>query len=204
MMALEIALRELETFGPARDPENYAVAIYGEPAGDRPWGCRIEGHHLSLHLTLQGDRYVATLPQFFGANPARVPRDFGGSLRAGQPRPRQGGGRRTRRCRHRCRRAAATAMFDTRPYGDIVSRNAARAQPPDAQGRRLRRSCPPPSRPSCCRSSAPWPSTCVPSWRKQRLERVRAGPGSRRSVSAGPAPPNPGSRTIFASRAPPS
>lgn len=31
LMALEITLRELETFGLSRDPENYAVAIYGEP-----------------------------------------------------------------------------------------------------------------------------------------------------------------------------
>ena len=73
VMALEIALRELETFGLSRDPENYAIALYGEPNNaSRPWGWRIEGHHLSLHWTLRGDDYVATLPQFFGANPARV------------------------------------------------------------------------------------------------------------------------------------
>ena len=76
-MALEITLRELEAFGLSRDPENYALAIYGEP-GAGGWGWRIEGHHLSLHFSLDGDRYVATLPQFFGANPAVVPRDVGG------------------------------------------------------------------------------------------------------------------------------
>ena len=76
VMALEIALRELETFGLARDPDNYAIAIFGDPDhAAAPWGWRIEGHHLSLHWTLRGDAYVATLPQFFGANPARVPRD---------------------------------------------------------------------------------------------------------------------------------
>lgn len=135
VMALEIALRELETFGLQRDPENYAVAIYGEPdAGSRAWGWRIEGHHLSLHWTLQGDRYVATLPQFLGANPARVPRDFGTALRAGT---------RVLGAEEDLARALlaslsppqrTTAVFDTRPYGDIVTRNAGRAQPPEPRG----------------------------------------------------------------------
>ena len=77
VMALEITLRQLEAFGLSRDPENYALAIYGEP-GVGGWGWRIEGHHLSLHFSLEGNRYVSTLPQFFGANPAVVPRDVGG------------------------------------------------------------------------------------------------------------------------------
>ena len=58
LMALEITLRELESFGLSRDPDNYAVAIYGQP-GTPGWGWRIEGHHLSLHFSLQGDDYVA-------------------------------------------------------------------------------------------------------------------------------------------------
>lgn len=132
VMALEIALRELETFGLQRDPENYAIAIYGEP-GARAWGWRIEGHHLSLHWTLQGERYVATLPQFFGANPARLTRDFG-SLRAGT---RVLG---TQEDLARALLGALTpqqrsaAIFDTRPYGDIVTRNAERAVPPEPKG----------------------------------------------------------------------
>jgi hypothetical protein len=76
VMALEITLRQLEAFGFSRDPENYALAIYGEP-GVGGWGWRVEGHHLSLYFSLEGDRYVSTLPQFFGANPAVVPRDVG-------------------------------------------------------------------------------------------------------------------------------
>ena len=76
VMALEIVLREVETFGLSRDPDNYAFAVYGTPAAEAPWGWRVEGHHLSLHFTLVGDRYVATLPQFLGANPAELPRDF--------------------------------------------------------------------------------------------------------------------------------
>jgi hypothetical protein len=134
VMALEIALRQLETFGLQRDPENYAVAIYGEPAStDKAWGWRIEGHHLSLHMTLQGDRYVATLPQFFGANPARVPRDFG---------PVRAGTRVLGAEEDKARALLASlspaqrgsAIFDSRPYGDIVTRNAANAAAPEPKG----------------------------------------------------------------------
>ncbi|MES2958174.1 MAG: DUF3500 domain-containing protein [Pseudomonadota bacterium] len=134
LMALEIALRELESFGPTRDPENYSVAIYGQP-GATGWGWRIEGHHLSLHFSLEGDRIVATLPQFFGANPAVVPRDVGG----GAP---PAGFRLLGSEEDLARQWLASlspaqrrhAVFDTRPYGDIVSRNAPRARPLDAVG----------------------------------------------------------------------
>ena len=134
LMALEITLRELESFGPTRDPENYALAIYGEP-GHAGWGWRIEGHHLSLHFSLDGERYVATLPQFFGANPAVVPRDVGG----GAPRA---GFRLLGNEEDLARQWLASlsveqrkrAIFDTRTYGDIVTGNAAQAQRPDAAG----------------------------------------------------------------------
>ncbi len=127
VMALEITLRQLEAFGFSRDPENYALAIYGEP-GVGGWGWRIEGHHLSLHFSLEGDRYVSTLPQFFGANPAVVPRDVGGGA------PREGFrllGSEEDLARQWLASLTppqrARAIFDTRPFGDIVSRNAARA-----------------------------------------------------------------------------
>jgi hypothetical protein len=134
VMALEITLRQLETFGLSRDPENYAFALYGQP-GTGGWGWRIEGHHLSLHFSLDGDRYVSTLPQFFGANPASVPRDVGGGA------PREG----FRLLGHEedlAREWLASlnpgqrsrAVFDTRPFGDIVSRSAARVQPLEAVG----------------------------------------------------------------------
>lgn len=134
LMALEIALRELEAFGFTRDPENYAVAIYGEP-GAGGWGWRIEGHHLSLHFSLDGERYVSTLPQFFGANPAEVPREVGG----GAPRA---GFRLLGNEEDLARQWLASldtaqrgrAVFDARTYGDIVSRNAPRAKPLDAVG----------------------------------------------------------------------
>ena len=133
LMALEITLRELESFGPTRDPENYALAIYGEP-GRGGWGWRIEGHHLSLHFSLDGERHVATLPQFFGANPATVPRDVGGGPRTGsrllgneEDLARQWLASLSVAQRER-------AVFDSRTYGDIATRNAAQARPPDPVG----------------------------------------------------------------------
>ena len=138
VMALEITLRQLEAFGFSRDPENYALAIYGEP-GVGGWGWRIEGHHLSLHFSLEGDRYVSTLPQFFGANPAVVPRDVGGGA------PREGFrllGSEEDLARQWLASLTppqrARAIFDTRPFGDIVSRNAARAQAAGCRGAAVR------------------------------------------------------------------
>jgi hypothetical protein len=131
IMQLEIALRELEWFGFSRDPENYAIAIFGTPSASAgAWGFRLEGHHLSLHFTLDGDRIVSTLPQFMGANPAQVPRDIG------QGGPRQGVralaeeedlARALMGALDGPRRAAA--HFDTRIYRDIVTRNAERLSP---------------------------------------------------------------------------
>jgi len=140
VMALEIALRELETVGRSRDPGNYAIALFGLPRAGAPadtaapaaeaWGWRIEGHHLSLHFTLQGDRYLSTLPQFMGANPALVPRDFA----SGGPKQ---GARVLAQEEDLARELMAAlapaeravARFEPRPYGDIVTRNAEKLSP---------------------------------------------------------------------------
>jgi hypothetical protein len=135
VMALEIALRELEAFGLSRDPENYAIAIFGDPSSTSgAWGWRIEGHHLSLHWTLRGDEYVATLPQFFGANPARVPRDIGKGPRAGTRVLGEEEDRARALLRSLSASQRAAAIFDARPYGDIVTRNAARISPLEPKG----------------------------------------------------------------------
>ena len=125
LMSLEIALRELETFGLSRDPDNYAIALYGQPAADgaSAWGWRIEGHHLSLHFSLNGDRVVASLPQFFGANPALVPRDIAGGPRKGFRllADEEDGAFEWLASLSPAQRRIA--VFDSRPFGDIVSRN---------------------------------------------------------------------------------
>ncbi|MCK6449863.1 MAG: DUF3500 domain-containing protein [Alphaproteobacteria bacterium] len=54
-----------------RDPENYALALFGTP-GAHPWGFRLEGHHLSLSFTFPAPDRASATPAFWGANPAEV------------------------------------------------------------------------------------------------------------------------------------
>ncbi|GAB4354693.1 MAG: DUF3500 domain-containing protein [Candidatus Abyssubacteria bacterium] len=79
IMSLETVLRELERpgLGFERDPDLYYVSVFGEPSGDSPWGWRVEGHHLSVNFLVVEGKRIAPTPNFFGANPARVP---GGGL----------------------------------------------------------------------------------------------------------------------------
>lgn len=72
ILFLEGVLRELEN-SDYRDPELYYISIFGEPANDGTWGWRFEGHHLSLNFTIIDGQQIATAPNFWGANPARVP-----------------------------------------------------------------------------------------------------------------------------------
>ncbi len=73
VIRLEEVLRQLESLGFFRDPENYYVSIFGTPGATGPWGWRLEGHHLSLNFTVVPGRPVAVTPAFLGANPASVP-----------------------------------------------------------------------------------------------------------------------------------
>ena len=61
-----------------RDPQLYFVTIFGEP-GEEAWGWRFEGHHVSIHYTIEGGSIVAPNPTFLGANPAEA--SFGGEGR---------------------------------------------------------------------------------------------------------------------------
>lgn len=73
VMRLERELRRIETFGGLlRDPENYAITVFGTPGAEAPWGWRLEGHHLSLNFTLVPGKPIAATPAFFGANPAEI------------------------------------------------------------------------------------------------------------------------------------
>jgi hypothetical protein len=70
IVALEEVLDRAEGWGRARHSNDYWVVVYGDPADDR-WTWRLEGHHLSVTMTLDGDT-VAPSPVFFGANPHAV------------------------------------------------------------------------------------------------------------------------------------
>jgi hypothetical protein len=76
IMSLENKLRRIESDRPnvnnLRDPENYWFSVFGNPKSDKPWGWRIEGHHLSLNFSSVTGQVVSVTPAFFGANPAEL------------------------------------------------------------------------------------------------------------------------------------
>src|SRR5215813_348699 len=73
IMSLDAVLRDMETGGTVvRDPELYYLSIFGDTLSGKPWGWRVEGHHISLNFTIADDKNIATTPAFFGANPAEV------------------------------------------------------------------------------------------------------------------------------------
>ena len=48
------------------------VSIFGEPSKSGIWGFRIEGHHLTVNVTIDKGKIVGDTPTFMGANPAEV------------------------------------------------------------------------------------------------------------------------------------
>ncbi len=74
IMSLEQILQDME--GPGRkfprDPELYFVSIFGTPDAKGTWGWRVEGHHLSVNLTLVDGQLISGAPNFMGTNPAEV------------------------------------------------------------------------------------------------------------------------------------
>lgn len=74
IMSLEAILADLEGAKGAmvRNPNWYFVSVFGEPSATGNWGWRVEGHHLSINVTLEKGRVVAASPVVFGSNPAEV------------------------------------------------------------------------------------------------------------------------------------
>lgn len=73
IMALEAILAEIEGSSLSyRDPEKYFISVFGTPDAF-PWGWRLEGHHLSINVTVAAKGEVSVTPTFLGTNPMRVP-----------------------------------------------------------------------------------------------------------------------------------
>ena len=72
IMAMEQVLRDLENNSLKRDPAKYHLFLFGTPSADSSWGWRIEGHHLSISVTVAEGKNVVIAPAFLGANPAVV------------------------------------------------------------------------------------------------------------------------------------
>jgi len=45
-----------------RDPELYYWTVFGDPLGEDPWGWRIEGHHISIHMHIYKGEVISTTP----------------------------------------------------------------------------------------------------------------------------------------------
>ncbi|WP_433393486.1 DUF3500 domain-containing protein [Micromonospora sp. KLBMP9576] len=71
IVALEEVLDRAEGWRRGRHSGDYWVAIFGDPARDDAWAWRLEGHHLSVGMTVVADQ-VSPAPIFLGANPATV------------------------------------------------------------------------------------------------------------------------------------
>src|SRR5688572_24183414 len=73
IIQLEDTLRAIENSQRfARSPLDYQFSVFGAPGARGLWGWRVEGHHLSLHYSVNNGRVLATSPTFTGANPAEV------------------------------------------------------------------------------------------------------------------------------------
>jgi len=74
IMSIEQILAEME--GPnrkmPRDPELYYFSIFGEPGMKGLWGWRVEGHHVSINITLADGKAITATPAFLGSNPGEV------------------------------------------------------------------------------------------------------------------------------------
>ncbi|HEX5168899.1 MAG TPA: DUF3500 domain-containing protein [Cyclobacteriaceae bacterium] len=76
IMELENALREVEGRSSSdkyRDPLNYYFTIFGTPSSVKPWGWRLEGHHITQNFSSVNASLESSTPSFFGSNPAIVP-----------------------------------------------------------------------------------------------------------------------------------
>ncbi len=51
--------------------KEYYFSFWGEPSLNKPWGFKLEGHHLSLNFTY-ADMSIAPTPLFFGTDPAEI------------------------------------------------------------------------------------------------------------------------------------
>jgi hypothetical protein len=87
VIGLENTLDHTERFaGPnfererGRDPGMYYVRVFGQP-GDRVWGWRFGGHHVSLNNLVVDGAVVSSTPCFLGADPAAAPLLGGAVLR---------------------------------------------------------------------------------------------------------------------------
>jgi hypothetical protein len=131
IMALEKVLGEIESWGgPERDPQKYYFSIFGQPSATDTWAWRVEGHHLSLNITVIEGRLLADAPRFLGANPAEVHHGAMAGTRVLQKEEELA--RALVRSLDDGQRAQA--VFNARAYRDIVTGSSAAVAPLASEG----------------------------------------------------------------------
>ncbi|MEM7375175.1 MAG: DUF3500 domain-containing protein [Bacteroidota bacterium] len=55
---------------PVLGRNEYWLSIFGEVAEGKNWGWKLEGHHLSVNMSLRGDELIGFSPITFASNPA--------------------------------------------------------------------------------------------------------------------------------------
>ncbi|MET9716460.1 DUF3500 domain-containing protein [Streptomyces rochei] len=68
--AVEVERHRRTTVG-ATGPDRYWMRLLGDPDGDGPWGWRLNGHHLAVHVLVTAAGIRVT-PHFVGAEPALI------------------------------------------------------------------------------------------------------------------------------------
>jgi hypothetical protein len=135
IVKLQGVLRQGAGSGSSFDPERYYVTIFGDPTGSRPWGWRFEGHHLSRHYTIAGER-VGVYPYFLGAWPTRATSAYAGLPRGYRTMPREEDAARTL-VRSLGARQRRIAIFQEESLTDHVTQNLARVSPLEPVGVRV-------------------------------------------------------------------
>ena len=141
IMDLENVLRAIEAVGGgdgrrfARDPLEYYFTVFGTPGSTGAWGWRVDGHHVSLHFTVEDGKAVACSPTFFGSNPAKVLE----GPKAGPAHPRAAGRRRPRPDQGARREAADGRDHRGRGAERDRDRQQARRRPAEPRRNRCRR-----------------------------------------------------------------
>ena len=132
IMSLQGVLQRMTTgINDPFDADRYFVSIFGRP-GDRAWGWRLEGHHLSRNFTIVGDTLV-TEPFFLGAWPTRAGTAYRTIVQGERAMRREEDAAReiVLSVEGRLRRRV---VFSPESLTDHVTQNAARVRPLDPVG----------------------------------------------------------------------
>jgi hypothetical protein len=57
-------------FEPTLGRNEYWIDVFGQPAVGNAWGWKLEGHHLSLNFTFQGNQMISNSPFLAATNPS--------------------------------------------------------------------------------------------------------------------------------------